>query len=71
MVGVFAPYTPVEKCVGKELKVRFEGEEYTGLLAGLYTSAGVAMIVLTPMREGGGEIHIPMARAVVIVKPGQ
>lgn len=61
---MFAPYTPLDKCVGKELKVRFDRQEYQGLLAGLYTLGGASIMVLTPLQGGGAEIHIPVAGAV-------
>ena len=67
---MFAPYTPLDKCVGKELKVRFDREEYQGLLAGLYTLGGSAIMVLTPLHGAGAEIHIPVAGAVTTLAAG-
>jgi hypothetical protein len=66
---MFAPYTPLEQCVGKELKVRVGAAEYVGLLAGIYTTAGIPMLVITPLSGGGLEQHIPLSSGVVMVKP--
>lgn len=57
---MFAAYTPIERCVGKELRVRVAGEEYVGMLAGVYASHAVPIMVLTPRQEGATELHIPV-----------
>lgn len=67
---MFTAYTPIDKCIGKELKVRSGGIDYVGLLSGVYTLQGVPMLVLTPMSEGGTELHIPLAGAVVTIRQG-
>lgn len=66
--AVFAPFTPIEKCVGKEIRVRTGGDDYTGLLAGVYATNGLPIMVLTPMREGAMEVHIPLLGSVVTIK---
>jgi hypothetical protein len=65
---VFAPYTPVDKCVGKELSVKSTGETYVGMLAGVYHLGGTPVLVLTPMAGGGAEVHIPLPGSVVTVR---
>lgn len=66
---MFTPYTPIDRCVGKEISVRFYGENYTGMLAGIYHVSGMPILVITPLTGGGTEQHIPMAGAVVTIKP--
>lgn len=68
---MFSPYTPVDKCIGKEVKVRSGGDNYVGMLAGVYASNGLSVMVLTPLSEGGIEIHIPLLGAVVVIKQDQ
>lgn len=65
---MFSPYTPVDQCIGKEVKVRSGGDNYVGMLAGVYASNGISVMVLTPLAEGGTEIHIPLVGAVVVIK---
>jgi hypothetical protein len=65
---MFAPYTPVDKCIGKEVTVRFGGDKYVGMLAGVYVTNGLSMMVLTPLSEAGTEIHIPLPGAVVVIR---
>ncbi len=65
---MFAAYTPIEKCVGKEVRVRAGGEEYVGMLAGVYTTQGLAVMVLTPKQEGATELHIPVLGSVIWIK---
>lgn len=65
---MFAPYTPIDRCIGKELVIRTGALEYTGLLAGVYTIHGLAVMVVTPMKGGGTEVHIPLPGSVVTVK---
>lgn len=67
---MFAPYTALDKCVGKEITVRLGGENYIGMLAGVYTLSGTPILVITPMQGGGAEQHIPLPGAVVTVRPG-
>lgn len=66
---MFTAYTPIDRCVGKDISVRFHGENYAGMLAGVYNLNGMPILVLTPMTGGGAEQHIPMAGAVVTIKP--
>jgi hypothetical protein len=66
---MFAPYTPLHGCVGKEVTARLAGETFTGILAGLYYLSNTPVIVITPMAGGGAEQHIPVVNAVVTVKP--
>lgn len=65
---MFAPYTSIDRCIGKELRVRTAGEDYVGMLAGVYTLHGLTVMVLTPMTGGGTEQHIPLQGAVVTVR---
>jgi len=65
---MFTAYTSLDRCVGRELTVRFDGENYVGMLAGMYQTGGMTMLVITPMQGGGTEHHIPLAGAVVTVK---
>lgn len=65
---MFAPYTPLDKCIGKEVTVRVGGENYVGLLVGVYPMGGVSVMVLTPMQGAGAEQHIPLPGAVVTVR---
>lgn len=67
---MFAPYTPIDKCIGKEIRVRTGGEDYVGLLAGVYVLNGLSVLVLTPLTGGGAEQHIPLASAVVTIRQG-
>lgn len=65
---MFTAYTPVDKCIGKEIRIRVANEEYVGLLAGVYTLSGTPVLVITPMSGGGMEQHIPLHGAVVTVR---
>lgn len=65
---MFAPYTSIEKCIGKEIKVHIGGEEYIGMMAGIYSTYGMPMIVLTPLSGKGLEQHVPLSRAVISVQ---
>lgn len=65
---MFSAYTPIDRCIGKELSVRVNGEDFVGMLAGVYTTHGLAVLVLTPMQGGGKEQHIPLQSAVVTVR---
>lgn len=65
---MFAPYTPIDKCIGKEIRIRTGGDDYAGLLAGVYVTNGIPVMVLMLMKEGGTEVHIPLFGAVVTVK---
>lgn len=67
---MFAPYTPLDKCIGKEITVRLHGEAITGMLTGVYTLSGTPVLVLTPMQGGGTEQHIPLPGAIVTVRHG-
>jgi len=67
-MSVFAPYSPVEKCIGKEITVRSGGDNYVGMLAGVYASNGLSIMVLTPLSDAGTEIHIPLVGSVVVIK---
>lgn len=60
-------YTPLDKLVGREIEVRFGGDTYTGVLSGLYTAHGVALLVL--VTGSAAEHHIPLAAAVVVCRP--
>lgn len=66
---MFAAYLPLDRCVGKEVRVRVGGQEYVGMLAGIYRLDGTPMLVVTPLVGGGAEQHIPLANAVVEVRP--
>lgn len=66
---MFAPYTPIDKCVGKEITVRVGDQNYTGMLAGTYVLHGVPVLVITPMAGGGLEQHIPLQNVVVTINP--
>lgn len=65
---MFSAYTQIDKCVGKEVRVRSGGEDYVGLLAGVYTTYGLPIMVITPLRDGNIEQHIPVLGAVVTVR---
>jgi len=65
---MFTPYTPIDKCIGKEVRVRSGGEEYVGMLAGVYATHGLPIMVITPLRDGNAEQHIPVLGAVVTVR---
>lgn len=65
---MFAPYTPLDRCVGKELTVRVNGENHVGMLVGVYTLGGATVLVITPMQGAGTEQHIPLAGSVVTVR---
>lgn len=65
---MFAPYTSLDRCIGKEITVRVGGENFAGMLVGVYTMAGSSILVITPMQGGGMEQHIPLAGTVVTVK---
>lgn len=62
---MFTAYTPLDRCLGREVQVRSGGESYKGMLAGIYEFGGQSILVLTPMSEPGAELHIPLAGAVV------
>ena len=65
---MFAAYTQLDRCIGKEVTVRMNGENFSGMLAGLYTLHGLSIMVLTPANAGGLEQHIPVQNAVVTVR---
>jgi hypothetical protein len=65
---MFAPYTPIDRCIGREISVRTGGETFTGMLAGVYHLGGVPVLVITPMDGRGMEQHIPLPGAVVTVR---
>lgn len=66
---MFQAYTSLDRAVGRELQVRVGDAEYTGMLAGVYALYGAPILVLTPMTGGGTEQHIPLAGAVVTLRP--
>lgn len=66
---MFSAYTPLDRCIGKEIRARVSGEEYVGMLAGIYRLEGQTILVITPMNGAGAEQHIPLASAVVQVRP--
>jgi hypothetical protein len=66
---MFEAYTPLDRAIGRELTVRIGEREYTGMLAGLYALHGAAVLVLTPMTGAGMEQHIPLAGAIVTLRP--
>ncbi len=70
-MSLFASYTPLSKCVGKEIEVRTATESYRGMLAGIYEMGGQSVLVLTPMEAGGTEYHIPLIGSVVVVQQQQ
>ncbi|HEY3366863.1 MAG TPA: hypothetical protein VGK74_17570 [Symbiobacteriaceae bacterium] len=66
---MFAPYTPLDQCIGREVKVRVDGEAHVGMLTGIYTLNGQTVLVIVPLLDGAGsEQHIPLHHAVVTVK---
>lgn len=65
---MFSAYTPLDRCIGKEIKVRSGGEDYVGMLAGLYRCEGQPILVITPLHGAGTEQHIPVSSAVVQVR---
>lgn len=65
---MFTAYTPLDRCVGKEIRVRSGGEEYVGMLAGVYRCEGLPILVITPLNGAGAEQHIPLSTAVVQVR---
>lgn len=65
---MFTAYTPLDRCVGKEVRIRAGGEDYVGMLAGMYRCEGEPVLVITPMQGAGTEQHIPLGRAVVQVR---
>lgn len=67
-MSLFASYTPVTQCIGREVQVRTGGESYRGMLAGIYEMGGQSILVLTPMDEGGTEYHIPLQGSVVVIQ---
>lgn len=69
--SVFAPFTSIEKCIGKEITVHVGGAEYVGMMAGIYSTYGMPMIVLTPLSGKGLEQHVPLSRAVISVRQDQ
>lgn len=66
---MFTAYTPLNRCIGKEVRVRTGGEDYVGMLAGIYSVEGIAILVITPMGDAGAEQHIPLQGAMVQVRP--
>lgn len=66
---MFEGYTPLDRAIGRELTVRIGEHEYTGMLAGLYALHGTPVLVLAPMTGGGIEQHLPLAGAVVTLRP--
>ncbi|MDF2629894.1 MAG: hypothetical protein K0R39_3725 [Symbiobacteriaceae bacterium] len=68
---MFTAYTPLDRCIGREITVRVGGEAHVGMLAGVYTMSGTSILVITPMHGAGTELHIPLPGAVVTVKPDQ
>ena len=68
---MFTAYTPLDRCVGREIRVRAGGEEYVGMLAGIYRCESQPILVLTPLNGGGIEQHIPLTSAVVQVSAAQ
>lgn len=66
---MFTAYTPLDRCIGREITVRVNGEAHVGMLAGVYTMSGTSILVITPMQGAGTEIHIPLPGAVVSIKP--
>nr|PZN42191.1 MAG: hypothetical protein DIU70_05525 [Bacillota bacterium] len=64
---VFAAYTPIDRCIGREVTVRAGGEEYEGVLAGIYQVGGIPVLVLVPM-DGSVEHHVPLVGAVVTIR---
>jgi len=66
---MFTAYTPLDRCIGREISVRVNGEAHVGMLAGIYTMGGTSVLVITPMHGAGMEVHIPMTGAVVTVTP--
>lgn len=68
-VAMLSLYTPLDKLVGREIEVRWQGETYRGVLSGLYTLQGVALLVL--VAGSADEWHIPLAGAAVVQRhPG-
>jgi hypothetical protein len=65
---MFAAYTTLDKCISKEIRVLLAGEEYVGMLTGVYSLYGQAVLVITPLGGDGVEQHIPIVGAVVTVK---
>lgn len=63
---MFAPFTPIDRCIGKEITVRAAGAEYVGMLAGTYQLNGVPVVVVTPM-DGTVQHHIPLPGAVISI----
>lgn len=66
---MFQSYTSLDRAVGRELQVRVGASEYTGMLAGVYALHGTPILVLAPMNGGGTEQHIPLAGAVITLRP--
>lgn len=64
---MLSTYTPLDRCIGKEVTVRTNGDEYVGMLAGIYQLNGVSILVLVPM-NGSQEHHIPLIGAVVTLR---
>ncbi|MFO7172255.1 MAG: hypothetical protein DIU70_004685 [Bacillota bacterium] len=64
---MFAAYTPIDRCIGREVTVRAGGEEYEGVLAGIYQVGGIPVLVLVPM-DGSVEHHVPLVGAVVTIR---
>lgn len=68
---MFTAYTALDKCIGKEVHVRTGVGEYRGMLAGMYSAQGVALLVLVQGNGAGAqEQHIPLLHAVVTVTGG-
>lgn len=68
---MFTAYTPLDRCIGREITVRVNGEAHVGMLAGVYSMSGTSILVITPMHGAGTELHIPLPGAVITVKPDQ
>lgn len=66
---MFAAYKPLDRYIGREVRVRAQGREYVGMLAGIYRVEGIPMLVVVPPDGEGLEQHIPLAYAVVEVAP--
>lgn len=68
-IAMFAAYKPLDRYIGREVRVRAHAREYVGMLAGIYRVEGVPMLVLVPPTGDGVEQHIPLALAVVEIAP--
>jgi|GEM_PF-1893382 len=68
---MFTAYTPLDRCISKEITVRVGGENHVGMLAGVYYMGQTPVLVIAPMQGAGTEQHIPLPGAVVTVKQEQ